>query len=105
MEGKVLRRDEDVGPYIVEVKSNFITCRYATFSNEGAMLGYLLQGEPERTFAALETSLAQTLIPHPHFPDRSQRMTRHQRDQAPHPHSPGEFVCHHLLLFIPTAMG
>ena len=60
--------DEAVGPYVAEINDNFITCRYATFSSEGAMLGYLLHGEPERTFAAIATSLAQALIPHPHFP-------------------------------------
>ena len=103
MEGKILAHDHDVKPYIAEVECNFITRRYATFSSEGAMLGYLLQGEPERLFAALETSLAQALILHPNFPNRSQRMTIHKRDEAPHPHAPGEFVCHHLLFRIPTA--
>ena len=83
--------------------NNFITCRYATFSSEGAMLGYLLHGEPERTFAAITTRLRQNLILHPHFLDRPQRISHHQRDDAPHMHSPREFTCHHLLLCIPTA--
>jgi hypothetical protein len=48
MEGKILRHDHDVKPYIAEVECNFITRRYATFSSEGAMLGYLLQGEEPR---------------------------------------------------------
>jgi hypothetical protein len=102
LEGKVLARDEAVGPYLAEIQNNFITCRYATFSSEGAMLGYLLHGEPERTFAAIATLLAQVLIPNPHFPDRPQRMTHHQRHQVPPPDSPGEFICHHLLFRIPT---
>jgi hypothetical protein len=105
LEGKVLARDEAVGPYIDEIKNNFITCRYATFSSEGAMLGYLLHGEPERAFAAIAISLAQTLDLHPHFPNRPQRMSYHQRDEVPHPNSPGEFICHHLLFRIPTASG
>jgi hypothetical protein len=67
------------------------------------MLGYLLDGDPERTFAAVATSLAQALVSHPHFPDRPQKMTRHQRGNVPHPNSPGEFVCHHLMFRIPTA--
>ena len=69
------------------------------------MLGYLLHGEPEHAFAVISTSLTQTLIPHPHFPDRPHRITHHQRDEAPNPGSPGDFVCHHLLLRIPTATG
>jgi hypothetical protein len=103
LEAKVLSNDHNVGLYVAEINDNFITCRYATFSSEGAMLGYLLHGEPERAFAAIATSLAQPLIPHPHFPDRAQRVTHHQRGQVPHPNSPHEFTCHHLLLRIPTA--
>jgi hypothetical protein len=103
IEAKVLSHDEDIRPYIAEVRSNFITCRYATFSSEGAIVGYLLQGEPERTFAALGISLEQALIPHPYFPDRPQRMTVHLRKEVPHPHSPRDFVCHHLLFSIPIA--
>jgi len=105
LEAKVLSNDQAVGPYVAEINKNFITGRYATFSSEGAMLGYLLQGEPERTFAAIAASLAQSLIPHPHFPDRPQRVTHHQRGQVPHPNSPREFTCHHLLLRIPTAIN
>ena len=103
LEAKVLARDEAVGPYVAEINDNFITCRYATFSSEGAMLGYLLHGEPEKTFAAIAASLAQALMPHRHFPDRDQRVTYHQRRQIPHPNSPREFTCHHLLLRIPAA--
>ena len=103
LEAKVLAHDEDVGPYVNEIENNFIACRYATFSSEGAMLGYLLRGEPERTFAAIATRLQQTPVKHLHFPDRPQRISRHQRDEVPHLNSPREFTCHHLLLRIPTA--
>jgi hypothetical protein len=102
LEGKILASDEVVGPYVTEIQNNFITSRYATFSSEGAMLGYLLHGDPERTFAAIAISLAQTLIPHRRFPDRTQRMTHHQRDEVPHRNSPDEFTCHHLLFRIPA---
>ncbi len=103
LEGKVLAHDEDVGPYVGEIKKNFVTCRYATFSSEGAMLGYLLRGEPERVFTAIAVRLQQTLTQHPHFVDRPQRISNHRRDEVPHPNSPTEFTCHHLLLRIPTA--
>jgi hypothetical protein len=103
LEAKVLSDDQAVGLYVAEIQNNFTKSRYATFSSEGAMLGYLLQGEPERTFAALAISLVQALIPHPNFPDRAQRMTHHQRGQVPHPNSPRDFTCHHIILRIPTA--
>ncbi|MGA2616202.1 MAG: hypothetical protein ABSF26_01255 [Thermoguttaceae bacterium] len=102
LECKVLAHDEDVGPYVDEINNNFLTCRYATFSSEGAMLGYLLRGEPERTFAAIAVRLQQTPSQHPHFLDRPQRISSHRRAEVPHPNSPTEFTCHHLLLRIPT---
>jgi hypothetical protein len=102
LEGKILSQEEAVGPYVAEIQNNFITGRYAAFSSEGAMLGYLLHGEPDRAFAAIETRLRQALVQHPHFPGRPQRMSHHQRDQVPHPNSPREFTCHHLLLRVPT---
>jgi hypothetical protein len=102
LEAKVLPRDEDVGPYINEINNNLVVCRYATFSSEGAMLGYLLRGDPERTFAAIALRLQQTPRKHPHFLDRPQRISGHRRDEVPHPNSPTEFTCHHLLLRIPT---
>ncbi len=103
LEGKILAQDQAVGPYVAEIRNNFITARYATFSSEGAMLGYLLHGEPDRAFAAIATRLRPALVQHPYFPDRPQRMTHHQRDHVPHPNSSGEFICHHLLFRIPTA--
>ena len=57
LEGKILAQDQAVGPYVAEIRNNFITARYATFSSEGAMLGYLLHGEPDRAFAAIATRL------------------------------------------------
>ncbi len=103
LEGKVLAHDADVDPYMNEIKNNFVTCRYATFSSEGAMLGYLLRGSPERTFAAIADQLQQALMKHPHFLDRPHRISNHHREEVPHPNSPVEFMCHHLLLHIPTA--
>ena len=35
LETKVLSDDGAVRPYVAEIKNNFITCRYATFSSEG----------------------------------------------------------------------
>ena len=103
LEAKVLSNDRAVGPYLAEIQNNFITCRYATFSGEGAMVGYLLYGDPERTFAAIATALALPVVPHPHFPDRTQKMSRHQRTEVSLPNSPREFICHHVVLRIPVA--
>jgi hypothetical protein len=53
LEAKVLETDGDVGEYIKDLKNEFLTCRYAPFSSEGAMLAYLLSGKPEIVFGNL----------------------------------------------------
>lgn len=103
LEGKVLAHETDTRPYLDEVNNNFLTGRYATFSSEGAMLGYLLRGDSEQVFALIATGLQQTTRRHPHFLDRPHRITTHQRAELPHLNSPREFTCHHLLLRIPTS--
>ncbi|NLE39765.1 MAG: hypothetical protein GX621_17235 [Pirellulaceae bacterium] len=103
LEGKVLLHEKDVEPYLNEIKSNFVTARYATFSSEGAMLGYLLRWNPNETFDSIEAGLAQTLRQHPHFNNRPHRISNHRRDDPPHGNSPTEFTCHHLLLRIHRA--
>ncbi len=106
LEGKVLAHEQDIGPYLDEINNNFLTGRYATFSSEGAMLGYLLHGNPEQTFAVIGIRLGQTMTPHPHFPGRPHRISSHWRQQAPGSKSPArEFTCHHLLLRIPTGQS
>jgi len=103
LEGKVLAHETDTGPYLGEINSNFLTGRYATFSSEGAMLGYLLRGNPERTFEVIAAGLRETTMRHPHFLDRPHWISSHRRDDVRHLNSPREFTCHHLLLRIPTA--
>ena len=103
LEGKVLAHDDDMGVYVREILDSFVAYRYATFSSEGAMLGYLLHGEPERAFDAVAARLAQILSEHPCFPDRPQRISRHRRDDASRLTGSAAFVCHHLLLRIPVA--
>jgi hypothetical protein len=44
-EAKVLESDVAVTEYVKEIKNNFMTCRYAPFSSEGGMLGYLFSGD------------------------------------------------------------
>ncbi len=103
LEGKVLPNEKNVAPYLREINDNFLTARYATFSSEGAMLGYLLRGDPAQTFTAISAGLHKAVIQHPCFPNRPHKISTHQRGEAPHRNSPSEFTCHHLLLRIPTA--
>jgi hypothetical protein len=49
-EAKVLETDGAVGDYIKEINENFVTCRYAPFSSQGGMLGYLFSGDPNTMY-------------------------------------------------------
>jgi hypothetical protein len=100
LEAKVLSRDEDVGPYLNEIRTNFLTGRYATFSSEGAMVGYLLGGTPDRTFNAISEQLNQLLVSHPFFAARPHSISRHQCERSMQTSASQEFACHHLILQI-----
>ncbi|MEA5592999.1 hypothetical protein [Rivularia sp. UHCC 0363] len=100
LEAKVLKSDGAVGEYIKEIKDNFITCRYAPFSSQGGMLGYLFSGDPNKVFSNIETKVPCTLNDHPYFPKRDHKTSDHQRLVPPGKSYPAEFRCHHLLLKI-----
>jgi hypothetical protein len=100
VEGKVLKTPTDVDAYCMEVTDNFMTGRYSTFSNEGAMLGYLLRGDRAATFNHISCKLSCDLLNHPAFLDRDHRISIHVRTDRTHPRTPVDFTCHHLLLSI-----
>ena len=100
LEAKVLETDGAVGDYIKEIKDNFITCRYAPFSSQGGMLGYLFSGDSNKAFTNIATKVPCTLNDHPDFPTRDHKTSDHQRVVPPGKSYPAEFRCHHLLLKI-----
>jgi hypothetical protein len=102
LEGKVLDNDRNVAAYSAEVNANFLTGRYATFSNEGAMIGYLLSGKPDIAFANIELGISSKLSDHNFIRDRAHKVSDHNRGTQPHPGSPIVFLCHHLILEIDT---
>ncbi|MEI3649027.1 MAG: hypothetical protein V6D39_03405 [Dolichospermum lemmermannii FEM_B0920] len=100
LEAKVLKTDGEVGDYIKEINENFITCRYAPFSSQGGMLGYLFSGDPNKAFTNIETKAPCTLNDHPDFPTRDHKTSDHQRVVPSGKLYPVNFRCHHLLLKI-----
>jgi hypothetical protein len=98
MEGKLLAHDTDLSEYIAEIQTNFLTRRYAAFSLEGAMLGYLLSGDPQHTLEEIAGRIRQPLLPHPHFPNRPHRVSQHRRRTVGKQDSGSDFWCHHLIL-------
>ena len=100
IEGKVLPTDGRLNDYVKEVQKNYLTCRYAPLSGEGAMVGYLMKGEPEKVLARLGEVFV--TCPHPTFaPARAHAVSDHDRS-VPHgkPYAP-RFRCHHLILLVP----
>ncbi|BAZ32951.1 hypothetical protein NIES4074_54590 [Cylindrospermum sp. NIES-4074] len=99
LEAKVLKSDGAVGKYVEEINDNFITCRYAPFSSEGGMLGYLFSGDPDKVFINIAAKVPCTLSDHPDFPKRDHKTSDHQRVPSEKSY-PAEFRCHHMLLKI-----
>lgn len=100
LEAKVLRSDGAVAPYIKDIQNEFLTCRYAPFSSEGGMLGYLFSGNPNKAFSNIEAKVPCTLSHHPQFPNRDHKISNHKRKVPRGKEYPADFCCHHLILQI-----
>ncbi len=98
IEAKVLRSDGSVTEYVNEITGNYLTCRYAPFSSEGGMLGYLLKGIPEKAFNNIAEAVQCVLSDHPDFLERHHKTSDHQRAVPKDKTYPAKFRCHHLLL-------
>jgi hypothetical protein len=98
MEAKVLRSDGDVGRYVNEITGNFLICRYAPFSGEGAMLGYLLAGDPVTAFENIEIKVPCTLKDHPDFASYNHKTSIHERSVPASKCYPVNFRCHHMIM-------
>ncbi len=98
LEAKVLETDGAVKYYKKDVNDEFLTCRYAPFSSEGAMLGYLLKGSVENVFRNLEEKIPCSLTAHPDFPNRPCKMSDHVRQVEAGKPYPSNFRCYHLIL-------
>ncbi|MDD5724433.1 MAG: hypothetical protein PHY29_11965 [Syntrophales bacterium] len=98
LEAKVLRTDGAVGPYVGEVTENFLTCRYAPFSSEGAMLGYLLAGQSVNVFRNIEEKVPCSLENHPGFTSHNHKKSNHNRKVPAGKQYPNNFRCHHLIM-------
>lgn len=98
LEAKLLRTDGSVSKYVKEIRDNFLTCRYAPFTGEGGMLGYLVAGDPERALSNIAAKIPCQLRMHPSFPDRDHRTSEHSRNVPHGKDYPRDFRCHHLIL-------
>jgi hypothetical protein len=101
LEAKVLETDGTVGEYVKDINNEFLTCRYAPFSGEAAMLAYLLSGNPKNVFSNLAAKIPCRLTAHQVFLSRPHRVSEHERKVAADKPYPRDFYCHHLVLEFP----
>jgi len=98
LEAKVLRTEGALAQYAKEINENFLSCRYAPFSREGAMLGYLLSGVPAKTFENIEIRVPCTLEDHQAFASHNHKTSEHIRVVPSGKSYPVTFCCHHLIM-------
>lgn len=101
LEAKVLETAVAVSEYAHDIREEYLKCRYAPFSSEGAMLGYLLSGTPTEAFHAVAEKVPCELEDHPSFLFRPQKLSRHTRSVPVGKAYPPLFRCHHLMLEFP----
>jgi len=104
LEAKVIKSNIDVTEYVKEINNNFMTYRYAPFSSQGGMLGYLFSDDSNEAFINIATEVPCTLNAHPDFPGRDHRTSDHQRVNSEKSY-PVNFRCHHLLFRIYSVDG
>ena len=102
LEAKVLKSDSEaaVTAYANDINNEYLTCRYAPFSSEGAMVGFLMSGEENVAFNSIEVKVPCKLKHHPAFPKRPHKTSDHSRTVPPGKIYPCDFRCHHLLMRI-----
>ena len=98
LEAKVLRRTGDISEYVRDLRNEFLTCRYAPFSSGGAMVGYLIEGNPLDCLEAIERRLRTPFEPFELRSPRPHRRSTHTRVTRPGLSSPLLFCCHHLIM-------
>jgi hypothetical protein len=98
IEAKVLKPDRKLTGYLHDLDDKYLRCRAAPFSHEGALIAYLLSGEPGVVFGGISAHIGQLLFPHQDFPARNHRTSTHQREVPQGKPYPRAFLCHHLVM-------
>ncbi|MCY4553848.1 MAG: hypothetical protein OXC79_09260 [Candidatus Poribacteria bacterium] len=79
IEAKVLETPRKVAAYVRDVRVEFLTCRYAPFSDSGAMLGYLLTGIPDDALVTIAQKLGCKLETVAGHTEKPIRLSKHRR--------------------------
>jgi hypothetical protein len=96
LEAKVMPPDQPMSGYIETVKDRFLTCVYAPFTGEGAMVGYVLRADIEDLFRQISETLGSKFEVFASI--RAHRISAHERNVPEGRAYPKAFRCHHLLM-------
>lgn len=104
IEAKVLKSDknteDNLGDYVKTLNERYLTCKYAPFSNGGAMISYLKSGDAQVLFTSILTSSGFLLLDYPDFSSRHHKYSDHVRTPPNNKDYPRHFRCHHLVLVL-----
>jgi hypothetical protein len=98
LEAKVLHSEHELAAYLASIHDQYLTCRYAPFSSEAAMIGYFLGTRTDTFFDNVEKRLGCELSKYQWFPERPHRVSKHRRQVPKGKSYPRRFSCHHLLM-------
>ena len=97
LEAKVMETPSSVAAYERDVRDQYLQCRYAPFSDSGAMLGYLLSGSATDALTSIEEKLGCKLSAFPLLASKPHRISDHSRTVPKGKPYPLKFRCHHLI--------
>lgn len=106
LEAKIVKTDNDIDDnlrdYIQTLRERFLMCKYAPFSNGGAMLCYFKAGDITTLLGNIERRLECALPQYSGFPDRPHRISEHVRTVPPEKAGtyPAHFRCHHIIMLL-----
>jgi len=98
IEAKVLKTDQKLSGYLRDLDDKFLKCKAAPFSHEGALIGYLISGNPVTVFEGISAHIGQLLLSPQEFAGRNHRTSSHVREVPNGKIFPRDFLCHHLIM-------
>jgi hypothetical protein len=97
-EAKPLSNEADLKAYLDDLRNEFLTGRYSPFSKEGAMVGYLRSGNPEKVLLNIASKLGCIIRPGIVIPPAAHGKSEHVKSVPKGKSWPHTFCCHHLIL-------
>ena len=104
IDAKVLEKDRpsDVTDYVATVNGRFLSCVYAPFSTQGAMIAFFLEGSVTTLLGRIRTGLGCSLSRSWFLKGRHHKTSQHERTAAACQHK--QFTCHHMVMAVGTSV-